>query len=212
MHIKEPYLDFGRSLVSDNWNTSVGLAEEMNKRQTHLVGTLNKKRSDNPKEVVHRQLKKGETFAQQNDSNVVLKWRAQKKRKTNDLLLLSTRHDDKMIEVKKRSTGTEFKPEIVTLYNKGKSYINRADQMAAYFNSLRKSTKWYKKIAFDILLGTAVVNTYSLYKDVTENKMNITEFREELIEALFNLKPEVIVGVPAQVVHHVEKDSKRKRC
>lgn len=64
-----------------------------------------------------------------------------------------------------------MKPEIVIFYNKAKSFIDRADQMAAYSSSLRRSLKWYKKIAFDLILGTEVVNAFSLFKSVTKKPL-----------------------------------------
>lgn len=63
----------------------------------------------------------------------------------------------------------------------GKSYIDRSDQMASYSSPLKRSLKWYRKIAFDILLSTSVVNALSLFKSVTKNNVKITFFKEEII-------------------------------
>lgn len=52
--LSEPFLNFGRSLVVDNWYTSVELAELLNRQQTHLVGTLRNNRKSNPKEVTKK--------------------------------------------------------------------------------------------------------------------------------------------------------------
>lgn len=209
----EPYLDCGRTLVTDNWYTSVGLAEELNSRSTHLVGTVNTKRVDNPEKVVNKVLRKGDVFAQQNGSNVVfLKWKTTRKSGTREILVLSTKHGDEMNDVIKRGKTKKI-PEIVTFYNKGKSFIDRADQMAAYSSALRRSIKWYKKIAFDILVGTSVVNAYSLFKDVTHSKITITEFREKLVEGLFNIQPEDNDAEQiTNVAHNLSKNKQRRRC
>jgi len=56
--LSEPFLNFGRTLVVDNWYTSVELAELLNRQQTHLVGTLRTNRKSNPKEVTKKKIKK----------------------------------------------------------------------------------------------------------------------------------------------------------
>lgn len=43
---------------------------------------------------------------------------------------------------------------------------------------LRKGIRWYQKLAFEVLLGTTVVNCYIVYKNVTKAKISITKFRE----------------------------------
>ena len=53
--------------------------------------------------------------------------------------------------------------------------------------SLRKSTKWYRKIAFELLTGTSVVNAHVLYNKhffQQEKNLKITEFKEKLTMSL----------------------------
>ncbi|KAJ8964381.1 hypothetical protein NQ314_004946 [Rhamnusium bicolor] len=45
-------LDSGRTLFTDNWYTSVGLARKLATRGTHLMGTLRSNRKCNPKNVI----------------------------------------------------------------------------------------------------------------------------------------------------------------
>ena len=47
-------------MYTDNWYTSVSLANELLSRSTNLVGTLRSNRKFNPKEVINAKLKKGE--------------------------------------------------------------------------------------------------------------------------------------------------------
>nr|CAH7749054.1 unnamed protein product [Callosobruchus chinensis] len=106
MEMIEPLLDEGRTLITDNWYTSVNLAETLQTRSTHLIGTLRKNRKNLPKDVVEAKLKKGEIVAKQNKKNVVvMKW--QDKR---DVLFLSTKHKDDMIEVTHREGPKESQP------------------------------------------------------------------------------------------------------
>nr|CAH7763420.1 unnamed protein product [Callosobruchus chinensis] len=50
--------------------------------------------------------------------------------------------------------------------------------MKAYNTCLRRGIKWYRKLAIELLTGTALVNAYVLHQAVTNNKMTITKFKE----------------------------------
>jgi len=202
----KPYLNFGRTLFVDNWYTSVTLAHKLNEQQTHIVGTLRANRKGNPKDITNKKIKKGQIIAQQSNTNiVVLKWKDKR-----DILMLSTKHLDTTTSITKRNQ-TINKPDMVIEYNQGKSFIDRSDQMTSYSTPLRRSLKWYRKVAFDILLGTCLTNALSLYCTVNNKKIKITEFKEQII---FNLikKPE---SPELQISnnHILEKiNTTRKKC
>lgn len=119
LELAEPYLDFGRTIVVDNWYISIELAERLGQRTTYLTGTLRTNRKSNPKEVVSSKLKKGETFSLRNSNNVmVLKWKDKR-----DLLICSTKDTNNMVTVVKRQKITK-KPEAIINYNKGKGSID----------------------------------------------------------------------------------------
>lgn len=40
MELTREYLNFGRTIYTDNWYTSVNLAHKLLEQSTHLVGTL----------------------------------------------------------------------------------------------------------------------------------------------------------------------------
>lgn len=207
LKLMEPYLNFGRTLYTDNWYSSVMLAEKLNQENTHLVGTLRANRKNNPENVVKKKLKKGEVIASQSNNNVViLKWRDKR-----DILLITTKHSDQIIEIQKRDTIIK-KPLVVEDYNTGKSYIDRSDQMSSYSSPLKKTIKWYKKVAFDILLSTATVNALSLFKSVTNNKsITITTFKEEIIKQLL-YKPNVPQPISPGLKHLLVTTQKKRMC
>lgn len=95
----------------------------------------------------------------------------------------------------------------------GKSYIDRSDQMASYSSPLKRSLKWYRKIAFDILLSTSVVNALSLFKSVTKNNVKITFFKEEIIKSLLH-KPEIPKTIPLKANHNLvtSENGKKRMC
>lgn len=58
MELVEPFLNFGRTLILDNWYTSVELAEKLGEHNTYLIGTLRSNRKSNPRDIVKHRLKK----------------------------------------------------------------------------------------------------------------------------------------------------------
>lgn len=203
MELMQPYLNFERTLYTDNWYTSIPLALILLDNETHLVGTIRQNRKGTPVEVSKKKLKKGETIAKQNDDGImVLKWKDRR-----DVLMLSTKHLDAMTAVAQRR-GEKFKPDVVQNYNTGKSFIDLSDQLSSYHLIHRRSLKWYRKIAFDIMLNTAVVNGLSVYMSTTRKKMSITDFRKHIIGKMLTVKPRDAT----LSTHSLKKMSKRARC
>lgn len=54
--------------------------------------------------------------------------------------------------------------------------------MKSHNSSLRRGVKWYSKLAIEFIIGAAIVNSYVLHQKVTNNKMTITEYREEVLK------------------------------
>lgn len=77
-----------------------------------------------------------------------------------------------------------FKPQMVVDYNQAKGFVDISDLRGSDYSPLRRSLKWYRKIAFEILLNTSFLNALTLYTSVTGNKMGETEFRENIVQAL----------------------------
>lgn len=179
MALMNDLLDKGRTLCTDNWYTSVALAQKLLERNTHLIGTLKKNRKNNPVDVVQKRLIRGETVAaERNRGIVVLKWRDRR-----DVLMLTTKHKNDMVDLQRRS-GPIQKPTCIIDYNKGKAFIDTSDQIKSYSNALRKGVKWYRKLAFEILIGTNTVNALYVYKNLSKENISITTFKEQIIQGL----------------------------
>lgn len=175
----EDLLNKGHTLATDNWYTSLDLAYELLNNGTHLIGTVRKNRRGLPEKVVTKNLKRGEFVAQQNINGItVLKWKDKR-----DVLMLSTKHTDKFRNVKVKGKVTS-KPAMVLDYNKSKAAVDMNDQMSSYSSPLRKSVKWYKKLAIELLLNTAVVNARIMYMEATQNQISMVEYRKNLVEFL----------------------------
>lgn len=57
-----------------------------------------------------------------------------------------------------------------------------SDQISSYNTHLRKGLKWFRKLMFELILGTCIVNSFILYKETSKNKISITEFKESIIK------------------------------
>lgn len=57
--------------------------------------------------------------------------------------------------------------------------------MASYQSPVRKGLKWYRKVATELLFGTAIINSWILYnKTFTTNRIAILDFRQHIIQSL----------------------------
>lgn len=120
----EDLLNQGRTLVTDNWYTSLPLAYKMLSGNTHLIGTVRKLRRGLLKEVVNAKLKKGEVCAMENQDGVtIINWRDQR-----NIFMLSTKHGNEIVEVTCKQHN-KLKPKVVVDYNKGKGSVDIYDQM-----------------------------------------------------------------------------------
>ncbi|KAL4143907.1 hypothetical protein QTP88_006161 [Uroleucon formosanum] len=184
----ENYLNEGRTIVTDNFYTPVPLAEKMLSKNTHLVGTLRKNRRFLPKTVIGKKIKKGEIFGLENNSGIVIS----KFKDKRDIYLLSTRHllGTSITGKKTRNHEDIIKPDVILFYNAGKAGIDLSDQLASYCTPMRKSIRWYHKVATEIILNTFVVNAQIMYNQHKfQKKLSIRQFRELIVDKLLKLEP-----------------------
>jgi Transposase IS4 len=130
LQLSEKYFDACRTLCTDNFYTSIDLAEKLLERDTHLIGTIRSNRKGLPTAVTKAKLKVGEVTAAHNEKGiVVLKWKDKR-----EVMVLSTKHDSSMTNSGKFNRKRELvrKPNAVLDYNKAKLGIDLSDQMASY--------------------------------------------------------------------------------
>ena len=152
-----------------------------------MIGTLRKNSKHIPKSILQPNLKqtKGDVVAKEKDGIVVGCWKNKR-----EVRFLFTKHTAIIQETgKKMGTGDPIKkPDVILEYNKCKQGVDVSDQMSSYFCPVRKSLFWYNKVAFELLLGTAVVNAFQIYNKLSNKKKHIGEFREDLIMRLLDLE------------------------
>nr|XP_012152967.1 PREDICTED: piggyBac transposable element-derived protein 3-like [Megachile rotundata] len=143
-----------------------------------------------PSCVMSYPLKRGEMVAREDPNGiVVLKWRD-----VRDVTILSTKHPPIMTPSSNsthRDRPTKMKPLAIREYNIGKSGIDRSDQMVSYATNIRKTIKWYRKLAIYLLLGTTIVNAHIVYQRATQKKIHIRKFRELLVTEWLSSKDTV---------------------
>jgi hypothetical protein len=87
-----------------------------------------------------------------------------------------------------------MKPPVVLDYNEEKQGIDLSDQLSTYYTCLRRSKKWYHKVAFEMIFGVSIVNAYLIYKEnYDSSRMTMLQFRESLVRSL-------LLGVPYENV------------
>lgn len=198
----DDYLNKGHTVCTDNWYTSLDLARKLLAGQTHLIGTLRKNRRGLPQTVVQTKLKTGEFSAQESDDGItIMKWKDKR-----DVLLLSTKHSVSFKRITKKGKE-KIKPKIVVDYNLAKSAVDLSDQMSSYTTPLRKTTKWPKRLAMELLLNTAIVNSYILYKLTTKKKLTVVQFRTALVDYLVKTEcsESSASARPRRVKHELKK-------
>ena len=174
MKLMDGFLDCGRRLYCDNWYSSLPLTKKLLERQTDFVGTFRKNRKGFPKIVTQKKLRKGEMEANQHKNGItVVQW--QDKR---PVFCMSTCH------------GTEVDdnnvPLLVRDYNKSMLFVDTSDQISAYYPFVRRTSKWYMRCFFHIMLQTSLVNAWVLYCSYV-SKMPFLEFKAEVAEKLLEL-------------------------
>ena len=109
------------------------------------------------------------------------------KRNVMTLSTVPERSGELVASGRKNRNGTEImKPQSVLDYNKAKMGVDKSDQMTSYNTALRQSTKWYRKLAIELLTGTAVVNSWVLYIQFHCQRkcVSITDFKKGLAMSL----------------------------
>ena len=132
--------------LSSNWwkiswkdfYNSLKLAKHLSKQKTCVCEILRGDRKGNPKDIVKKKLKKGESAWKKSD-DIVLCERKDKR----DVLTISNKHSVEMVPVPNKRGQLTTKPNIVRDYNNGMSEVDRFDQMLSYYQGLRNSIRWY---------------------------------------------------------------------
>lgn len=97
-----------------------------------------------------------------------------------------------------------MKPKVVFDCDEANGFVDISDLKGSYHPPLRRSLKWYRKVEFELLLNTSLLNALTLITTVTGNKIGVTEFRESILKSQ--------ISQISQGENHKLVTCKRGRC
>ena len=112
--------------------------------------------------------------------------------------MLSTYHKPTMVVVNEEHQV--LKPTMITSYNQHMGGVDRVDQQLHNLRTLRKSYKWYKKLAFR-LISQVALNANKVHNFHTGNNMTFIDFLHNCIVLLLTSNAIVDVDVPIREVY-----------
>ena len=121
------------------------------------------------------------------------------------MILLSSKATAKISEVTKLRQGREkktMKPEVILDYNKYMGGVDSSDMMLYVYLDERKTLKYWKKVAFNII-GRMVLNSYIIYKE------NFKEPGKPLTRLMYTIS--VIENLGAEWLNFREESEVRGR-
>ncbi|XP_021953595.1 piggyBac transposable element-derived protein 3 [Folsomia candida] len=173
----QSFLDSGSRVIVDNWFHSLKLARMLKDRLTYVLVTVQKRRKGMPKTVrMTRKLHKGEIETFSDGEVFIERWMDRR-----EVLLLNTLMPHGMTESPSTNpTNQRLKPDTVLLYNKTMGGVDNVDKTIKPNQSLRKSYKWYKKVAF-YLVELAVYNSMIIYNATQNDRAGFRRLNYEAV-------------------------------
>ena len=195
-----PVFDKGHVLFTDNYYTSPSLACYFLRRGIHLCGTIRTNRKCFPKELVETHVEKSQSVFRKptnapNNGILACKFRSAKDKANNKpkvVHMLSTFHQPTLVQIGTDANGNPLhKPSVIRDYNLHMGGVDRVDQQ------LRKTYKWYRKLALTIIMQM-LLNAQKVYQKTTGKKVSILYFLKEVAT-------EWIVAHEFNQPHHVNE-------
>jgi hypothetical protein len=175
------------TVYMDNYYNSPALLDELLERETLGCGTVRSNRKGLPKSIVKANMKEaGASCFRRKDSEIAegagmlcLKWVDKR-----SVMMLSTVHAATASWTGKRKRDEErtkiYKPTVIVDYTRLMGGVDLSDQLMNYYNFLRRSKKWWRKLWVH-LLNMIIHNAFVLNKKFGDNKkLAHYEFREEI--------------------------------
>ena len=213
-------LNQGRIIYVDNWYTSVLLAEFLREKDTMICGTLRKNRKYIPDGIKNAKPQQGQYEFRRCGSTLVLKFHDKR-----EVLMISTAHKAEMVTTGKRDRhGQEVqKPSVIHDYNRHMGGVDRNDELIGYYTCLRKTLKWYKKVAIHFL-EEALLNAFIVYRQEHPqgHKLRLVDFRLAVIRELLGASGDQVQAeetdrlrgrhFPEKIPATDRKEKPTKRC
>lgn len=150
------HLGQGYGITTDNFFTSLQLANKLWDKNQTLCGTLRKQKTFIPKELLPTSSRKEHSSMFAFGKHCTLVSYAPKKGKA--VILLSTEHEDDKVS----NEETHYKPDIVLHYNSTKGAVDTTDQMSQKYTTQRKTLRWPMTLFYHII-DIAAINAYQIW-------------------------------------------------
>lgn len=154
-------LDVGRTVVTDNFFTSLALAQKLRDRNLGLIGTVRKNRREVPEEFIQKRSEAGTSMFGFNKDATLVSYAPKKNR---CVILISSEHTQPNIDTE------SGKPEIILAYNHGKGGVDHLDQMCGAYTSRKRTSRW-PKCVFQHMVDVTAFNTFVIWKETIGNKL-----------------------------------------
>nr|XP_023025985.1 uncharacterized protein LOC111513991 [Leptinotarsa decemlineata] len=184
----EPIHGSGRNITTDNWFTSIPLAEKLIQRNLTTIGTIRKNKKEIPPEFVQGKNRPigSSMFGFRKDCTLV----SYVPKKKKNVLLISTCHSDDKID------GNSSKPDIIIDYNRTKGGVDVVDKLCASYNTARATRRW-QMVIFYSLLNLSGINSQVIF---CANKPQSRVVRRQFLEnlALCLIEPHLKIRAMSQ--------------
>ncbi|XP_055376720.1 piggyBac transposable element-derived protein 4-like [Condylostylus longicornis] len=187
------------TLCFDRFFTSVHL---VNTLPYPALGTCIANRKDLPK--ITAKLERGEYIFKSNQhGTMAVKWQD-----TKEVLVLSNCHTNTVGTVKRKmKDGQKLDvpcPDIIKCYRYVMGGVDLADKMVGVYDLDRKSTKWWKKVFFRLIM-TCAVNAWIVYSEIHREKKPFKDFLVDLSEQL------IANGRKSAAIKRTRKDGRNSK-
>ncbi|KAL4008950.1 hypothetical protein ACER0C_002802 [Sarotherodon galilaeus] len=177
MRLMELFLDKGRNVTTDNFFTSLSLAQKLLRRKTTILGTVNKIRREIPQSA--RYTNRNE-FTTQVFSTTAATLTAYAAKRKKTVYILSSMHS-----VVQTDNTTKRKPNTVTLYNTTKCGVDVMDQMVREYTVRRGTRRWPVAVFYN-MIDMAALNAHVLYQACNGTQERRVDFLVEFARELAN--------------------------
>ncbi|KAL7877378.1 hypothetical protein SRHO_G00040280 [Serrasalmus rhombeus] len=166
------------NITTDNFFTSVPLAEHLLEKGLTIVGTLRQNKPDIP--PVMKASKSREVHSTEFGFNASMTMISYIRKKGKAVLLLSTMHHSKMVD----ENSQKKKPEAILFYNQTKGGVDTIDQMVGNYTCKRQTQRWPMVLWYN-MIDIATLNAYSFFRaQHPEFSTGITNARRHFLTEL----------------------------
>lgn len=179
LQLMDPYRDSGLNVTTDNYFTSLRLAQKLLQINITLVGTVRGNRREIPQELrcnSSQPLHASRFLFTEEEGILMISYKAKAKK---TVYLLSSMHDSKTV----RHDDGKKRPEAILYYNSTKGGVDNADEMLRSYSTKAASRRW-PLAAFFNLLDIVCLDSFIIAHDLGMVAGNRRNFLIQLGEIL----------------------------